>query len=225
MNAPCTKAPTATFPTPYGVSVPVFDHPSEPGEYIFSMDATAKYAGIYDPKARARFAAECAAAGHCDMKRLPEYGGGPVPRVALSRPSSPAYPQIPKGDDFAIPIENWVTALMDRHRWCDRGEKLVEIIAINFDGHTDSSFEPILALGLQIMLTGALEHLAETEIDCLEAAAFYALSTHPEWSGPAARWLEPYAETWWADWIATRPAFARLASLCDDLPAWFRRCA
>ena len=214
--------PSASFPTPYGVSVPVCDHPSVPGEFLFSMESTAICAGIYAPKERARFVADCTAAKRCDMNKLCEYGGGPVPRVKLAKPRSPAYPNIPKGDEFAIPIENWVTALMDFYRWCDRADKLIEIVTTNFAGH-DKSFEPVLTLGLQIMMTGALEHLAEPEIDCLEAAAFYALSTHPEWSEPAVTWLKPVAATWFKDWVGNRPMYRRLATLCQadsDLPVW-----
>ena len=214
--------PSAIFPTPYGVSVPVCDHPSVPGEYIFSMEAAAICAGIYDPKERARFVADCTVAKRCNMTKLGEYGGAPVPRLPLCRPSSPAYPQIPKGDEFAIPIENWITAVMDLHRWCDRADKLLEIIEMNFRGH-DRSFEPILTLALQIMLTSTLEHLAEPEIDCLEGAAFYALSTHPEWSGPAVTWLKPMADIWFKDWVADRPMYRRFATLCQadsDLPQW-----
>lgn len=80
-----------------------------------------------------------------------------------------------------------------------------------------------LALGVRIVLSAALEHLAEKEIDCLEAAAFYSLSALSEWQAPALEWLKPVAETWWRDWARARPAIGRLAAHCDDLPVWLTR--
>ena len=219
-----TLRPTATFPTPYGVLVPVVEHPTVKGEYLFGMDATAVCAGIYDPKQRARFAADARAAGRCDMDRIADYGGGRVVHLHLPMPTNPAYPQLPKEAGIDIPIEAWITALMDQSRWCDRAEVLLNIIGTNFDSlKCNDSFDSILALGLQIMLTSTLEHLAEREIDCIEAAAFYALATHTEWVEPAVEWLRPMRATWWKDWAANRPVYRRFASLCQqdtDLPAW-----
>ena len=218
--------PFGTFPTPYGISVPVYRpeviDPADPDQVLFSMDATAICAGIYDKAERKRFAAEATRYG--DMPPFEAYGGHTLPHVTLPRPKEPAYPRIAKMA-VAMPTEAWVTGIMDRHRWCDRGELLVGILGDNMATvEGDSGFvAEIYPIGLAVTLTAALEHLCETEIDSIEAAAFYALTEHEEWRAAGLEWLCPFRETWFRDWRSARPgyaAFARGITKAFGLPAW-----
>ena len=81
-----------------------------------------------------------------------------------------------------------------------------------------------MSLPSRIIVTSALEHLAEKEIDCLEAAAFYALSVHDKWQEAGLRWLNPVADTWFKDWVAERPTYRKFAKLSKEsgekLPPW-----
>lgn len=61
-------------------------------------------------------------------------------------------------------------------------------------------------------MTAILESFGETEIHCLEAAAFYALSGHEPWQAAGLRWLAPFNRTWWASWVAARPRYRRFAT-------------
>lgn len=220
--------PYGTFPTPYGVAVPVFKpavpDPTDPDRVLFSMESTAICAGIHDPEQRKRFIAESNRLGRA--AEFEDFGGHTLPKVALPIPRDPAYPRIPR--EAETPIEGWVTGVMDRHRWCDRAEFLTEIIGENIEqaDQTEAShpvMEAAYPIGLCILLTAALEHLAEPEIDCIEAAAFYALTEHEEWRRAALRWLTPFRETWFRDWRRERPryaTFARRLIPVIDVPVW-----
>lgn len=218
--------PAGTFPTPYGIAVPVYHpkvvDPADPELVLFSMDATAICAGIHDKSERARFAAEAGRIG--GMPAFEAFGGHSLPKVALPRPQEPAYPRV-AGMEVDVPVEAWTTGTMDHHRWCDRAEFLLDIIGNNMstiEGSTDLNAE-IYPLGLAITLTAALEHLCEIEIDCVEAAALYALTEHEEWREAALEWLRPFRRTWFRDWRDARPGyttFARSLTKAFELPSW-----
>ena len=218
--------PCGTFPTSYGVWVPLFRprniDPADPEAFAFDMEGTALCAGIHDPAERKRFAADSHRLGH--MPDLQQYGGHPVPHVALPKPKDPAYPRL-LAIGATTPVEAWTTGVMDRFRWCERADFLVDIIGENMSQIEDdtSLVGEVYPLGIAVLLTAALEHLCEPEIDCIEAAAFYALTEHAEWREPAIAWLEPFRQTWFADWCDARPAYARVArSLAKawGLPDW-----
>lgn len=218
--------PFGTFPTPYGVSVPVYQpkviDPADPDQVLFSMDATAICAGIHDKAERARFAADAKRIGAAPV--FEDYGGHPLPKVALTRPRDPAYPRV-AGLIADMPVEAWTTGIMDRHRWCDRADFLTDIIGSNMatiEGHNDLAAE-FYPLALSVVLTASLEHLCESEIDCIEAAAFYVLTEHEEWRTAALKWLTPFRETWFRDWRDAKPdyiAFASPIAKAFALPAW-----
>lgn len=213
-----------TFPTPYGVGVPVYQpkdiDPNDPEAVAFDMEGTAICAGIYDPAERKRFADVSCELGH--MPNLEDFGGHVVPKTALLRPNLPAYPTIP--NDPGFPTEAWITGAMDRHRWCDRADFLIDIIDQNMRQVTDDIGATIYPLGISILLTGALEHLGEEEIDCIEAAALYAVSSHEAWRKAGIGWLRPFRETWFQEWRRARPAYTNYARALSagtyDLPAW-----
>lgn len=221
------KQPYGMFPTPYGVSVPVYQpnqiNPADPEQALFSLDGTAIFAGIHNEAERKRFAADAQRLGR--MPDFEDYGGGPVPKVPLPKPREPAYPRV-SGMEADVPIEAWTTGLLDRFRWCDRAEYLIGLIGQNQEQATwsrDEVVEVIYPLGLSIVLTAALEHLCEIEIDCIEAAALYALTEHEEWREAGIAWLRPFRETWFRDWRDSRPrygAFARRLVKAFDLPPW-----
>lgn len=222
------KQPYGMFPTPYGVAVPVFQpnpiNPADPDAVLFEMEGTAIFAGIHDKAERRRFAENARRLGGCP--RFEEYGGHPVPKVTLPRPRKPAYPRV-SGMEADIPIETLVTGMLDHGRWCDRADFLLDVIRSNREHAatwaSDAMMAEIYPIGLSIILTAALEHLCETEVDCIEAAALYALTEHDEWRRAGISWLEPFRATWFRDWCATRPhytAFARGLGTSFDLPLW-----
>ncbi|MCJ2126804.1 hypothetical protein [Methylobacterium sp. J-077] len=224
MNA---SKPYGTFPTPYGVTVPVYlpnqINPADPEQVLFSMDGTAIFAGIHDVAERKRFAADAQRLGR--MPDFEDYGGGLIPKVPLSKPREPAYPRV-SGMEADVPIEAWTTGMLDRFRWCDRADFLIDLIGENQEQATwsrDAIVEEIYPLGLSIVLTAALEHLCETEIDCIEAAALYALTEHEEWREAGIAWLRPFRETWFRDWRDGHPryrAFANRMVKVFALPRW-----
>ena len=222
-----TLQPYGHFPTPYGVTVPVYlpeaVNPENPEHVLFGVEGTAIFAGIYSEAERERFTADARRLG-----RMPDfggYGGGPVPKVRLSKPREPTYPRV-TGMEADIPIEAWTTGMLDHFRWCDRAEYLIGLIGHNQEQATwnrDETLEEIYPLGLSMVLTAALEHLCETEIDCIEAAALYALTEHEEWREAGISWLRPFRDTWFRDWRDGRPrydAFARRMVKVFDLPRW-----
>lgn len=225
--------PIGQLPTPYGVSVPVyFDrgrHVDENECYFHDIDGCMSLAGIYGAEARKRCKAEVKAAsakGSFAFDIFLKHGGRKVPYADLPKPADPVYPRLPHDMDMDIPIENWVTLTMEHAQWNTRADALLEIIASNLDNsETWDMPQEIHALALSQMLTASLEHLTETEIDCIEAAAIYAVTLHySEWSEPAVRWLEPFRDTWFRDWIGSRPAYSRFARLMriinPELPLW-----
>ena len=221
--------PYGTFPTPYGVEVPVYRpdvvDPADPDRVLFSMDATAICAGIHDKAARERFADDAKRLG--GMPEIEKYGGHVLPKIQLPRPSNPAYPRLSKVP-AATPVEAWITGTMDRFRWCDRAEFLLGIIGGNMEqiAGADPLTKQFYPVGVSITLTAALEHLCEAEIDCIEAAALYALTEHEEWRAAGIAWLEPFRRTWFRDWRNARPAytfFARSLTRTFDVPEWLGR--
>lgn len=218
--------PFGTFPTPYGVEVPVFRpkviDPADPDVAHFSMEATAICAGIYDKAARDRFVADANRLKHCP--NIAEYGGHTLPKMEIPPPSGQAYLGI-VASSSDTPIEAWITGAMDRFRWSDRADFLLDIIGQNMErvGPADRPFEGVYAFGIAILLTGVLEHLGETEIDCVEAAAFYALSTDEGYAKAGMDWLRPFSGTWFRDWSTARPRYQRLVQALHEpmkLPDW-----
>ncbi|WP_378947800.1 hypothetical protein [Mesorhizobium sp. ANAO-SY3R2] len=221
------------LPTPYGVSVPVyFDRDRSPVEddcYFHDIDGCMTLAGVHGTENRGRCAAEIRAnmgRGGIDFGIFLKHGGRKALYLLLENPVAPVYPRLPHDMDIDIPIENWVTLAMDCSRWDKRADVMLEIIASNLD-HSATWDLPLElhALALSQMLTASLEHLVETEIDCLEAAAMYALTLHySEWSKVGVEWLASLRSTWFADWRDTRPSYKRFAKLMrvinPDLPGW-----
>lgn len=225
--------PIGHYPTPYGVSVPVyFDrgrHDDEAECYFHDIDGCMTLVGIYGESNRQRCRAELKAnlgKGGVPFEIFLKHGGRKALYVDLAKPADPVYPRLPHDMDMDIPIENWVTLTMEHAWWHTRADILLEIIASNLDNsETWDLPQEIHALALSQMLTASLEHLTEKDIDCIEAAAIYALTLHyREWSAPAVEWLTPFRKTWFRDWIAKRPAYGRFAKLMriinPELPKW-----
>ncbi|MFC6791930.1 hypothetical protein ACFQE0_21450 [Methylobacterium komagatae] len=222
------KQPYGSFPTPYGVTVPVYlpdaANPDNPDHLLFGLDGTAVFAGIYDESERRRFVADANRLRGCP--KFEDYGGHRVPKIALPIPRQPAYPRV-AGMEADVPVEAWTTAVLDYSRWCDRADYLIDIIGNNQEQaatwENDVLTAEIAALGISGVMTAALEHLCETEIDCIEAAAMYALTEHYEWRQAGIAWLHPFRETWFRDWRSARPRYANFAQglvSTFDLPRW-----
>ena len=217
--------PYGFFPTPYGVSVPVYrpadPNPQDPDAYLFTIEGTALVAGIYDKDQRARFIVDADRLGGCPA--FEPYGGHKLPTVPLPRPDDPLYPKMP-GKDLT-PVEEWVTGALDHPNWSDRAAFLIGIIGDNMeqDGIGDEALYDLYPLTISTLLTVTLEHLGETEVDCIEAAALYAVSMHSEYFDAGLAWLEPFRSTWFRDWVADRPRYAAFARALQEplqLPDW-----
>lgn len=220
--------PFGTFPTPYGVDVPVYrpEHidPSDPDVVHFSMEAAAICGGIHDKAERARFAADAQKLGRAPA--FEQYGGRSLLHVPIRRPADSAVYHSILSSSAVTPVEAWITGAMDRPRWCDRATFLLEIIGENMEmcGSEHDPVAEVYAFGTSLLLTGTLEHLGEKQIDCIEAAAFYALAAHDEYAEAGRDWLFPVRKTWFRDWAAARPRYRRLIRALRgpmDLPGWF----
>jgi hypothetical protein len=178
-------------------------------------------AGIHDPEKRAQFVAAVNARQSMPVSMLFEFGGMRPPKIALLRPLRPAYPQV--HEVGGMPVEAWVDRIMDCSQWDERADGFEDIFGACLSNLPDlPGF--VNAVALSIMLAATLEHVGEAEIDCLEAAAYYALCAHPEWRQAGLEWLQPVRATWFRDWTKRRPQFASFARMCRDadatLPAW-----
>ena len=155
-----------------------------------------------------------------------EHGGSRSPHMVLPPVGSAdsAYNDIPESFEAREVCDNWIDRIAEQHRWCDRASHFQEML----DGHVETFNgrmpHEFLAFALSRILTSVLENLGETEIDCLEAAAFYALSSHEAWRKAAVERLQPFRRTWWADWIKARPKYRRFARMTlkihCDVPSW-----
>lgn len=209
------------FQSAYGIAVPVYENLDDPEAVLFDMSGLATVAGIHDTQARKRLAEHAKANGTFIIE---DFGGHKVPKVPIPRPRDPVYPSLPKNSGADIPIEKWIDLVLDQHRWCDRAASLIDIIGGNLDKAAGWNMPiEILALALGQLLTATLEHLPEAEIDCVEAAALYALTSHEEWRAAGVRWLTPFRDTWFKDWQSARPGYQRFASITrkiSELPKW-----
>ena len=228
--------PIVHIPGPYGKKIAVFAAPDLPGEFAHDMNGAMDFAGIHDPKQRERcFKAlneKWAEHGSVQFQLFLDHGGRKIPKVLLPRPKKDVYPSIPSDPSMNFPTEAWVTVTMDAPDWAERAETLLDILGSNLEqmrswdipGDIDGA---IKGLALSLILTAALEHLQEPEIDCLEQASFYALTAHPEWSEAGVEWLRPFRKTWLRDWVADRPVYREFASIVrkanSDLPAWISK--
>lgn len=218
-----------TMPTPYGIIIDVFECPDDPEGATLSTEGAALLAGIHSAERRAAFAKRVREAGRLDTDWLDDFGGRAPPRIALNRPTKPIYPTLPHDIEMDIPVECFVTLLMDQPHWCERAAALLSAVNDNMEQAEGWQaralpMPKIMGLALGLIATGGLEHLHEQEIDCIEAAAIYALSEHPQWRDAGLAWLKPFRQTWFRDWRDARPAYRRWASARIEegsaLPAW-----
>ncbi|HYH17855.1 MAG TPA: hypothetical protein VD995_04490 [Azospirillum sp.] len=228
--------PTGRFATPWGVEVDAF--PPLPGDdpdsYTFNMAGTAVCMGIHDPDAQRRFAdaASKMVAGSgvpvgTFMDLVVQFGGMKPPRIALAPVTSADSvfnnlpPHMPEIADITV---NWIERVQEERRWHERAARLLEMVGGHVEQWHGHLPHEIIALSLGHLMTAVLENLGESEIDCLEAAAFYALSAHDPWRTAAVEWLKPIRKTWWADWIGERPRYRRFATMTakiyDEQPRW-----
>jgi hypothetical protein len=214
------------------------------GAFSFSLEAAATMAGIHGAGARRAYmeaANQILARGGTVPASLWEaYGGQKVPRVPLLRPPVELYPAIPmslgrtSSDSCAEDVDNslrnivddLITAASDQRRWCERAQVLLAF----FDRQLQFGQDVPAAIrgeAMATILTATLENLGEAEINCLEAAAFYVLTKHQEWSHAARSWLLPVRNTWLADWIAARPTYLEIAKQIGrfdlSVPSWLQR--
>lgn len=215
-----------TFPTAYGVAVPTFEKEgvSPDDEVLFDMDGCMTMMGMHGPIQREACRAATRGRTSMPLDFFERHGGQKIPRIPIERPTQPAYLSFPAEVKDMVPVERWIDLILYTPRWCDRAEALLGIIGGNLEQDLDMPKE-IMAFSMSILLTCALEHAAEKEIDCLEAAAFYALTIQNHWAEAGARWLEPMRKTWFRDWVKERPRYTAFASalrpaLVKPFPRW-----
>ncbi|WP_275782494.1 hypothetical protein [Pararhizobium gei] len=209
------------YPSPWGVTVEVMERDDVPKDsderYVFSMESALTLAGIWSPTDRK---SALAALSHGNPVEILQRFGVPVRRPSLPIPRDPVYPSLADaGDD--LPTEAWVTAALECRDWKARAAWLLEVMEGNFDHAQSFRFpnDSVISFAMQQIMTATLENLAEREVECLEAAAFYALSSHKDWQRVGIQWLMPIRKTWFADWIKDRPFYRRLAKELA-LPTW-----
>ncbi|APT57802.1 hypothetical protein RGI145_12445 [Roseomonas gilardii] len=236
-----TPEPFGTLHTPYGIEVEVHRNPDaredDEDSFAVGLEACALMGGIHDPAKRRAFieAAGKAAREHGGMPLdfISEFGGQKVPRRSIIPAVAPVYSTMPTDrdgpfsnrDGFSVRdcADAIANDLLDRRRWYERSEYLMGFLGNQLPvlGNMPKALGG-LALGL--IIAGVLELLGETEIDCLEQAAFYALAEHQPWRDAGRSWLLPHRKTWVADWIEKRPDYRRAARLVShvhpDVPSW-----
>lgn len=226
-----SNEPIGRIPTPYGVMIDIMaaGDPTDENNLVFSAESAALLAGIHDEEQRAAFARRVKEAKYVDPAWLADFGGKPVPRVRLPAPEEEVYPTLPKDQPEDIPTEAFVALIREHYHWSDRVDPLLKTVAANLT--QSRSWQASLVKAPKVMgmvmaklTTGALEHLREEAIECIEAAAVYALSDHDEWRQAGIAWLEPVRETWFRDWRDARPDYRLWASARieegAELPAW-----
>jgi len=235
MNAPAMNK-IGAIPSPYGVPINVyFDRTRADDEadcYFHDMDGCMTMAGIHDPAARSRCKEAVKAVmgrGGIPFQVFTDHGGHKVPKVAITSPLVPAYTEMKSilshSTEAKAVVENWVTLALDQRDWATRTTAFLEATGSARKSMKEWSAPDFVGgIVLSKSMTAGIEHLAETEIDCLEAAAFYAISSHQMWRAAGVSWLEQFRGTWFRDWARKRPAYRRLACACTeafpDIPAW-----
>lgn len=228
--------PIGKIPSPYGPMIDVFHDPERHSDpdlcYFHDMNGCMDMAGVHGAERRASCFREFKArqAGSAvTFDIFLKHGGRRVSHIPLTRPAVPLYPNLPKTQGMDIPLENWVTLVMDAAHWHERAKLLQKPIRLVFDAPKEwrtpeDARQIVVGLGVCHLLTAALEHLHEKEIDCIQAAAFYALTIHDEWSTAGLNWLMPIKDTWFADWLKDHPSYVEFARACrlaaPSLPAW-----
>jgi hypothetical protein len=225
------------MPSPYGRPVAVFfdrsKHVNEDDCYFFDIDGTMTMAGIFDEDSRRKCAKqvnENSAAGTVRMEIFAQHGGHPVPKVSLPRPTESVYKRFALPQEAMNVVENWVDMALDQKDWTNRAEAiLTEALpkcleqTLSWNLPTDIR-DPVIALSTSHMLTSSFEHLPDTEIDTIEAAAMFCLTLHEEWRNAGIEWLVPFRKTWFRAWVKKRPVYRnfarRMRSVDPDLPKW-----
>lgn len=226
-----------TVATPYGVLITptVRDVDGHP-EPTMSAEDIATLIGLHAGDKRRAFISELHAVKPNDemVPVVEKFGGGKAARVPLPVPASPLYsstegvvdPDRADGLSMKGVVDSWVEALTDEPRWHERATVLLGLLGRQIEQYSSWNNRQAAGANLSGIVTVALERLEETEVGCLEAAAFYALTTHDRWRAAGKEWLLPHRKTWVKDWIKVRPVYRRLARLTDmayrDVPSWLR---
>ena len=228
--------PIGQIPSPYGPMIDVFHEAGRHIDpdlcYFHDMNGCMDMAGVHGQDNRARCFREVkerSTGSAVTFEIFLKHGGRKVDRIPLSVPVEPVYPSLPKSHGMQVPVENWVTLVMDASEWHQRARLLETPMRLCFDASKDWMTPEdlrgtVVAIGVCHLLTAALEHLHEKEIDCIQTAAFYALTLHDDWSSAGLNWLLPIKDTWLPDWLKDHPSFVALARACrlanPELPAW-----
>lgn len=229
--------PSHQIPSPYGPLLNVFHDPNRSerlgGPWFLDMDGVLTMAGIHDRRQRE--------ASFEDIRRrldsgeplsiydIEKYGGRKVSPVAIGHPEASAYQALLAENNDTCPIESWVDMTLGTADWHKRSGAYQGTLRQTLEECGDAALptdmrSAIIASRLSMLLTASIEHLHEREISCIQQAAFYAVTVHPEWISAALNWLEPIRDTWFADWLKSHPAYVNFARICrlanPDLPAW-----
>jgi len=223
--------PIGQIASAYGPMLDVYHDPDrslDPDEcYFHTLPDCMTLAGVHGEGNRERCTAEFQAmqkAGGVTFDVFLKHGGMKMRYLPLPKPGYSWCKALPPANDD-VPVEGWITSVLDCPTWVTRARVLQDIVAGNFENAKSFglSDDALIAAYLQLT-TAALEHLAEKEVSCIQAAAFYALSLHDEWASVGLDWLRPVRQTWFQDWVKENPTYRRMAfaakSLKPTLPAW-----
>ncbi len=149
--------------------------------------------------------------------------------VALGHPQRPVSRWEPISADADHVQAAWASAVLDTARWEDRCRIILDAYAQVAERERElappgAPFDEVYAASTAALLTAAIEHLGETKIRDMEAAAIYALTLHDEWFLPALSWLTRHGGAEFQHWVDERPTYRRFAAdlrlTQRRLPAW-----
>ncbi|WP_320194989.1 hypothetical protein RMR10_012055 [Agrobacterium rosae] len=236
-DSPNASKPIGKIPTPYGKMIDVYfdrsKHVDEDNCYFHDLNGCMDLFGVYGEENRKK----CADAvksrtinSGINSLVFMEFGGHKVPKVPIPAADESVYQRISLPIEAQNVVENWVDIALEAKNWTDRAARLIDpALALSIEQSKTFNLpadilDAVTALSFGHMITSGLEHLHETEIDCIEAAAIYSISLHEAWRAAGIQWLKPFRKTWFKDWKRERPVYREAARLMrevdESVPVW-----
>jgi hypothetical protein len=169
--------------------------------------------GMHRSDARLKFAAAALRASRAKTwpRLLKRFGHVPT-AIALPAPAHPLDPA-DFGPEYAAAVDALIAARngpapagLPAAVWALTSRSLLTWLA-----RPDQVCAEALAV-----LTLMLQASAESAIARMDAACWYSISLHPEWRAAGRAFIEPYRDTWLADWLMLRPEYCALATVARE---------